>query len=210
MSLPQHHHRVQIQQNWLRATESAMEAGQSPLLESGMDRRLLNDIPVLLAYAEWCARRNDVTQPVMITGGVDALWPVPLLFSSDRCETQNSATLPVQLVYGGADRATYLASLTTHAADHVLSGTRYAIDLPPAMQPLQAAQTAPQTNATWRALPLTLLQDAKDADRRDNLSTYSTTLHRRHATAPTGFPDLWLAWIALVLTVALILLALFV
>ena len=80
MTLPQLHHRDQIFDDWQRTTEQALESGRHPLLALGMDRRLLYNMPLLLSLATWHHYRRDVAEPIMLTGGVDALWPVPLLY----------------------------------------------------------------------------------------------------------------------------------
>lgn len=200
MTLPNQHSATQIQQDWQQATEQATEAGRPPLLELGMDRQLINNLPVLLTLAAWTLNRTDITQPLLLTGDVDALWPVPLLYTTalPMRPHASGAAPSLQLVYGGADRATYLASLTTHATQRLHSGALYAVDLPVAMQPLLSTHTQPHANASWPALPLTLLHTA--------------TANRSIEPNPTAAPaldDPWLAWAALVMIVTLVLLAMF-
>lgn len=208
MRLPQRHTETQIHQDWQQATEIALEAGRPPLLELGMSRHLPASIPVVLTLAAWRATRTDPTQPVMVTGGVDALWPVPFCYLSEtvKNEGDETACAPVQFVYGGANQATYLATLTTQAEQRLQAATFYAVDLPASMQPLVASHSQPHVYATWQTLPLTLLQEASlDA------ATYSSnaTLQPAAGKLPAA-TDPWLVWLSLLIVVVLVLLALFV
>ncbi len=201
MTLPHQHTVPGILEDWQHATEQAVEAGRSPLLELGMDRRLLNNLPRLHALTTWTMRRTDVSQPLLLTGDVDALWPVPLLYPTPPDQAgQNTGqnTAPTaQLVYGGADQATYLASLTTYVPQRLQCGALYAVDLPAAMQPLANPQSQPHVNATWQTLPLTLLSTA-------------TQSPPSNPPAAPALDEPWLAWAALVMIIALVLLAIFV
>ena len=206
MTLPEHHHAIQIRQDWQQGTEQAIEAGRSPLLELGMDRQQLNNLPLLLTLANWSMSRIDLTQPLLLTGDVDALWPVPLFYAaaSQPNRHQQSMAPSVQIAYGGADRATYLASLTTNVSQRLQSGALYAVDLPVAMQPLLSMHTQPHANASWHLFPLTLLQRATAVQATVNNQTVSNS-----ATA-SARTDPWLAWATLVMIVILVLLAMFV
>jgi hypothetical protein len=201
MTLPHQHTVPQIRQDWQQATEQAVEAGRSPLLELGMDRRLLNNLPRLHALTTWTMSRTDVSHPLLLTGDVDALWPVPLLYPTQPEQagqkTRQSAAPAAQVVYGGADQATYLASLTTHVPERLQRGALYAVDLPVAMQPLVNPHTQPHVNATWQTIPLTLLATA----------TQSTP---SNPPAAPALDEPWLARAALVMIIALVLLAIFV
>jgi len=192
--------------DWQQATEQAIEVGCSPLLELGMDRRQLNNLPLLLTLTTWSRNRSDLTQPLLLTGDVDALWPVPLFYTATPLTTQEQQrnAPPVQLAYGGADRATYLASLTTHVAQRLQHGGLYTIDLPVAMQPLLNMRTQTHANANWQQLPLTLYHRATVDQPTATTPTLST------ATVVATGDDPWLAWAALVMIVALVLLAIFV
>ena len=163
MTAPSQHDPAQIQQDWQQATAEATEVGYSPLLVLGMDRRLLNDLPVLTALVNWQQARNDVTQPLLLTGGVDALWPVPLLYSANVPPAQRGARAapPLQLRYGGADEATLLATLTTCTPQRLQNGLLYAVDVPPAMQPLINQQSQRHVNAGWHTIALASLQRAE-------------------------------------------------
>jgi hypothetical protein len=165
-----------------------------------MDRRLLNDIPVLMALTRWQHTRDDVTQPLLITGGVDALWPLPLLYAGNTAAAQGEhrAASPIQLRYGGADEATYLASLTTCTPQRLQSGILYAVDLPPAMQPLINQQSQRHVNAGWHTFPLAIFQRA------------ATGTRARSQPEPTPVMDDWLVWTTLVVVVIMVLLALIV
>ena len=208
MSLARHQHRTQIQQHWLSATATAVEAGRSPLLEMGMGRRVIDNIPMLCAFAEWDAMRDDLTQPLFVAGGSDTLWPAPFLHMPQLIDSNVAAAAPIRIIYGGADQATYLASLVTHATDHLPTGAYYAIDLPSAMRPLLASHTAPHTHATWTMLPFTLLHTMEgSAEQTGSPGTQAFLNYSTSAPVPLNLGQ---SWAALVLVVALILLSLFV
>lgn len=218
MTLPYQHRTAQIYQDWQQNSEQAIEAGRSPFLELGMDRQQLNNLPLLLTLATWSRSRDDLAQPLLLTGDVDALWPVPLFYTAmPRPSRQQQSTAPsVQVAYGGADRATYLASLTTHVAQRLQSGARYAVDLPVAMQPLLSMYTQAHANASWHLFPLTLLHKATvdrftgdrfigDPPTASKLAiTNAAISNSTVASAPT---DPWLAWATLVTIVILVLLS---
>ncbi|MCB0082700.1 MAG: hypothetical protein KDE47_17280, partial [Caldilineaceae bacterium] len=237
MTLPALHTTSRIQDDWQRTIEQAVESGREPLLELGMDRRLLNNLPILLALATWNRSRYDVTTPLMMTGGVDALWPVPLLYvaSPIKLALQPNAaqrdlakgglaggdlagqveslpvahmttkTKPLQLLYGGADSATYLASLSTHANQRLQSGTLFAVDLPAAMQPIANPFTQPHVNANWYTFPLTLMHTIAPATATGSTSASLSTMPADDAIVAD---DPWLTWAALLIVVLLVLLAL--
>ncbi len=229
MTLPEQHRSAQICQDWQQSTEQAIEAGRAPLLEVGMDRQQLNSLPLLLTLATWSMSRTDLTQPLLLTGDVDALWPVPLFYTATRQSErhQPNSAPSVQIAYGGADRATYLASLTTHAAQRLQRGALYAVDLPVAMQPLLSMHTQPHANASWHLFPLTLLHRATVdhpiaeqataanstisntavSNSTASLSTVANSNSKSNEALATDDP--WLAWATLVMIVALVLLAIF-
>lgn len=234
MTLPHQHSVAQIQEDWEHATAQALESGRQPLLELGMDRRLLYNLPRLSALERWDDSRTDLTEPLMLSGGIDALWPVPLLYPtpptidgaehafvpatgvemrtpvslSTTDDDGPSAEVPdaasaasIQLTYAGADQATYLASLTTHAAHHLQSGLLYAVDLPAAMQPIMHSHGQPHVNATWSSFPLTFLH-------LTSVDTAATQSSTPHLVGSPSSDDLWLARIALMMIVLLVLFAL--
>lgn len=218
MSLPHSHSSRQIRQDWQRAMDTALEAGQVALLEWGAPRRQLYHLPILSAYQQWNASRGDVTQPVMLVGSLDTSWPVPLLLANaDQAASEETAgTPPVQQIYGGADQATYLATMTTQAAQHLPAGAFYAVDLPVAMHPLLAPAIQPHAHTAWHTLPLTLLfaayRHATIADRAIASATRSDpplpVQSRQPSTVTPAPPDPWLTWSALSMVIAMIVLAL--
>ncbi|MCB0064675.1 MAG: hypothetical protein KDE19_21275, partial [Caldilineaceae bacterium] len=168
MSLPQFQRSKQIRQDWQRTMDTALEAGQVALLEWGASRRQLSQLPTLATYQQWHMARGDVTQPVMLVGGLDTTWPIPLLLAPIIPATHAGGAPPVQLTYSGADQATYLAAMTTQATNSLPAGAFYTVDLPTAMQPLLAPMTQPHAHMAWHTLPLALLFAAYD-DRATHL-----------------------------------------
>lgn len=224
MSLPWMHQVTQIRQEWQRTIDTALEAGAPALLEWGAARRYLRHLPVLVAYDTWQSNRADIIEPVMIVGQLDSVWPAPLVLFRSRVEPD--APPPVQFIYGGADSATYLASVATQAAQRVQAGMFYAVDLPPAMQQTVAPVTQPHTHVAWQSLPTALVADANHQPSAavtpsmytasasasyaegSPLMRYPSVTHPPSATVMAADP--WLAWAALVLIVMLVGLALLV
>jgi len=182
---------------WQTQVEQALEAGQTPLLELGVNQQLLAGWPAQITLHRFLQTRTDILTPTVLVGGNSALWPVLLLQTVPPGEKTPVAP-PLHLLYGGADQATYMASVTTVAADRLLAcGLR--LDATPAsMTPGLAPLTNPSVPLPWSAITLALLPTPRPA-------APSTE------TAPmTSVLDPWLAWSTLVLVVLLVLLALFV
>ncbi len=211
MNWPRYHHSGQIQQDWQRTMDTGLEAGEPALLTWGTARYQLDDLPILSAYLPWNARRTDVTRPLMLTGSTDSSWPAPLLLpppstgGADPSGGEPFATPPpIQFVYGGADRVTHMASMTTQVATHQPAGSFFTTDLPTAMYPLFFPIVQPHAQLTWRLLPLGLLfiSEQQTIPRQRTAAEQSIALGSKNATDP------WLAWLTFVAIIALILLAL--
>lgn len=228
MSLPWMHQVTQIRQDWQRTMDTALEAGAPALLEWNAGRRQLRHLPALVAYHTWQVNRRDMNEPVMVTGQLDSTWPAPLVLFESHLEPGSPP--PVQFIYGGADSATYMASLATQAAQRIRAGMFYAVDLPPAMQQAVAPVTEPHTHVAWQTLPMALFATANrkpdvtfsppfhaatiSASYVASHSAVSTSMN--HASTRSPIPvtatvaDPWLAWAALVMIVLLVGLALWV
>jgi len=154
VTLPHQHSVAQIQEDWTHATAQAFESGRQPLLELGMDRRLLYNLPLLFALEQWCHTRSDMSEPLMITGGVDALWPVPLLYPT--------AQFPV-------NRGTYspVADLEEREYPSVVK------------EPERSNQENPIRNATDNASPMPLPFVYSGADEATHLASLTTQSMQR-------------------------------
>lgn len=181
-------------QAWQSQVEQALEAGQTPLLELGVNQRLLDGWAAQLALQGFTQTRTDILAPTLLIGGNSPLWPVLLL----QPESSAGGSPPLHLLYGGADQATYLASVTTLAAERWLACGLQADALPTSMSPGLAPLTNPSLPLSWAAMSLALLPVPHPAP---------PTLEAEPAPPAV---DPWLVWSALVLVVLLVLLALFV
>lgn len=184
-------------QAWQAQLEQGLEAGQTPLLELGVSERLLDGWAAQRAFDTFHQTRVDLLTPTLLIGGSSALWPAMLLQAADLSGPDRPAPA-LALLYGGADQATYMASVTTLAADRLLAGRFLIDDLPASMHPGLLPLTNPRAPLPWSALPLRLVNPLPvvPAALGDELG-------------PTAV-DPWLVWSALALVVLLVLLALFV
>lgn len=182
-------------QVWLRQVEQALEAGQTPLLELGLNQRLLDGWAAQLALHHFVQTRTDILTPSLLIGGNSPLWSVLLL--QPEPSAGGASAPPLHLLYGGADQATYLASVTTLAAERLLAAGLQVDALPASMAPGLAPLTNPSVPLPWAAMSLALLPVPHPAP---------PTLEAE----PTPPVDPWLAWSTLGLVMLLVLLALFV
>ena len=184
-------------QAWQAQLEQGLEAGQTPLLELGVSQRLVDGWAAQRAFAAFQQTRVDLLTPTLLIGGSSALWPTMLLHVTEVAGT-GSPSPALELLYGGADQATYMASITTLAAERLLAGRFQIDDLPASMHPGLLPLTNPSVPLPWSALPLQQVNPLPVAP-----ATLGDEL------GPTAV-DPWLVWSALSLVVLLVLLALFV
>ncbi len=178
-------------QAWQEQLAHGVEAGQTPLLTVGLSQRLLDSWVAQTTLATFDQSRTDIVTPTVLIGGNSTLWPVMLLHPPTAGTAPAAAAPPLALLYGGADQATYMASMTTVAADRLLAGTGRAHDLPASMHPALVPLTNPTVPLSWSALALSLCPPAPQAQ-------------------PTTTVDPWLLWSTFSLVLLLVLLALFV
>lgn len=184
-------------QMWQAQLEQGLEAGQTPLLELGVSQRLLDSWAAQRAFDAFHQTRTDLLTPTLLIGGSSALWPAILLQATEVAE-KGSPSPALELLYGGADQATYMASITTLAAERLLAGRFQINDLPASMHPGLLPLTNQSVPLPWSALPLRLVNP---------LPVAPAALGEE--LGPTAV-DPWLVWSALSLVVLLVLLALFV
>ena len=181
-----------IAQQWQRQIEESLEAGEAVWLEVGNSNRLVDQIQTLMALHTLAARRTDVMAPGLFVGGDGVVWAVMGL--SPAVATGSTASPGIMLLYAGADRATYMATLATlsgsatHRQQSLLTG------LPVGLLSWLWPVSQPGVMHQWSTLPfgLTSLKPSTSAD---------------DASANN---DVGLAWLALVVVIGLIITALFV
>lgn len=180
---------------WQAQVDQALEAGQTPLLELGVNQRLVDGWAAQLALDAFNQTRTDIVTPTLLIGGSSALWPLMLLHPPLSITSVSTTSVPASpslvLLYGGADQATYMASVTTVAGERLLASRLQTADLPASMHPGLVPLTNQTVPSPWSALGLPMITLPPPSQ-------------------PPTSVDPWLVWSALSLVVLLVLLALFV
>ena len=191
----------QIREAWRADIEAHLEAGQTPVLQMGLDRLILEGAPGLLALQTLAERRDDITAPLVLAGGTSPLWPAALMHGRPADRPPRSPD--IYPVYAGADVATWLASHTLYAGGTGPLRRRAFVGppagLPPAMAPLLAPMSEPGAAAPWETLPFYAVSLAEQDQQRRSGATLETL------AAPAS-PD-WTAYAAVMLAVLLVLAA---
>ncbi len=184
---------VTISTEWQNAIEAELEAGRTPVLDIGASNLILDDLGMLTALRILVARRVDVTAPVIIAGGNSALWLAGLMQRPPN--TALHRPLAPTIVFAGADRASYLATLTLFMPDRSAESGPRSQSAPASMAPLFTPYTQARAALPWDSLPFAVTEDALAATRAPG-------------SQRTAGLDLWVGWAAIGLTFLLILLAL--
>ncbi len=141
---------------WQRQIARGLEAGQSLSIHLGRDDLLLTQTQTLLALRSLAAARYDYTRPAVIAGGGSPLWIDALL--SRRTSAHDREIAGLDVVYGGADAATVLASRALYAdGTRPLRPTAYLrppAGLPAAMVAPIAPRAEPTPIYNWANQPL--------------------------------------------------------
>lgn len=181
-----------IAQQWQRQLDESLEGGEALWLELGVSNRVLDNVRALTALQLLASQRSDVTTPGLFVGGDGVVW---LTTCMSPAVTVNATAAPAMtLLYGGADRATYMATLATlpgpatHLRQTLLNG------LPVSMHSWLWPSSQPGATAQWSALPFRL--------------TMPTSTAGVHEEGTDG--DLGLSWLALVVVIGLVIAALFI
>lgn len=181
-----------IAQQWQRQIEESLEGGEALWLELGVSNRLVDNVQALTALHALAARRADVTTPGLFVGGDGVVWTAICMNPAVGAGTTSAPGMT--LLYGGADRATYMATLATlpgpatHTRQSLLTG------LPAGIRALLWPVSQPGVAPQWSALPFVM-------------TTPSRPISAHDASASS---EAWLPWLALVVVMGLIITALFV
>ncbi|MEZ4860049.1 MAG: hypothetical protein R3C14_02020 [Caldilineaceae bacterium] len=175
---------------WQAQVDASLEAGKQPLLELGINQRIMDDILTIAAFARLAATRQDPATSWILAGGEGVTWTATLLYDDEYGAVARPwpGALPVLVGYGGPELVTYMATLTT------LRLSSQPPVLPPAMGPWLQPLAHPGVAPGWNALPLAVAQQEQG------------TVMMVDAPAQ----DEWLLWLVSVVVGALIILALFV
>jgi hypothetical protein len=184
---------VTIYTEWQSEIEANLEAGRTPLLDLGGSNLILDDLCMLAALRTFVARRVDVTAPVMIAGGNSAFW-LAVLMQMQPISALRRPLAPT-IVFAGADRASYLATLTMFVPDRSSESGHMPQSAPANMAPLFTPYTQTRASLPWDLLPFAVTEEA-------------LAFTRSPGSQRTASIDTWVGWAAIGLTLLLILLAL--
>lgn len=190
---------VAIDVAWQSEIEASLEAGWRPLLDLGSSQLSLEDVTMLAALRTFIDQRVDVAAPVMLAGGHSVLW-LAVLMHPPSTTAQRQALAPT-LVFAGADRATYLATLTTLLPERFAETERLAQSAPANMTALFTPYTQARTALPWDLLPFAVTEEAL-ADPR------SSAEHQTVDSPDATRLEPWISWAAIGLTLLLVLFAL--
>ncbi|CAN5784338.1 hypothetical protein BH10CHL1_BH10CHL1_22810 [soil metagenome] len=189
---------IDISTEWQSEIEASLEAGGMPLLDLGSSTLSLDDLAMLAALRTFMDQRIDVTAPVMIAGGSSGSWLAALMQRSPNWGQRRP--LSPTLVFAGADRATYLATLTTMLPERPAEINHRAHIAPANMAPLFTPYTQARMALPWDLLPFVVTEEALAGPRASD---------RPLADPIDAHPiDLWVSGAAIGLVLLLILFAL--
>lgn len=175
---------------WQTEIETKLEAGATPLIQTGAPSNLLAGVPPLMAYRQFAARRTDITTPLMVAGGSSPLWLGLLLAPDDG----RGVPLPA-VVFGGPDPVNQFATVSTLSSGALTVPLPIRTGTPPALVSFYAPRLAPGAPAPWEALPFV------EVGERPQLGPADTAVE----SDPTYE---WIAWGVLLLALCLVLSAL--
>jgi hypothetical protein len=138
---------AEIAAAWQAEIESKLETGSTALLQAGAPDTLLTSTTTLLGLQHSTVQRTDIATPRLVAGGNSALWLGLLL--SPHASSGPHAPAPM-IIYGGADAATYLATVSMTGG--TTGGTTTAQPL--GMGAHLAPRLQPGVATPWEMLPL--------------------------------------------------------
>ena len=183
---------AKVAQQWQRQIEESLEAGEALWLETGNSNRLVDHLQALTALRSLAEQRTDVTVPGLLVGGDGVAWAA--MCTNPAVAAGSAASPGINLLYGGPDRATYIATLATlpgsatHRQQSLLTG------LPVGLLSWLWPSSQPGVTRQWSALPFML----------------TTPEPPTSANVASSNNDAGLAWLTLVAVIGLIITALFV
>jgi|688.fasta_scaffold164294_2 hypothetical protein len=180
-----------IAQRWQGQLDESLEAGETLWIEGGLSRRTVDHLPLLLALDQFARQRADVTTPGLFVGGDGIVWSAALL--SQVAAPNASPTTALTLLYGGADQASYLATLATLPGPSTHTRRQAATGLLVGMQAHFLPASQPGAAPAWSALPFALAERSSS-----------------QASEQSSGGETWLPWLTILVVIGLIITALFV
>jgi len=193
-----------IYADWQQQIDESVEAGEALLIEFGVSDSVLRHLPALLALDRLAAERTDFAIPWLLAGGDGVTWMAALMSSaSEGVVGQSPAMVPL---YGGADWATYLATVATVPGASMYLRNRIVTGAPAGMHALVIPATQPGAGLRWLSLPFLLLVQAQ--------STSTGAAYGNEGNGNEFYTvatqDRWVQWLTLLTVVGLLIVALFV
>lgn len=175
---------------WQTEIETKLEAGATPLLQTGASSSLLAGAAPLMAYHQFAARRTDITTPLVVAGGSSPLWLGLLLAPDDT----RGVPLPA-VVFGGPDLVSQFATVLILSSGALTAPSPIRTGTPPALAGFYAPRLAPGAVTPWESLPFVEVGERPQLGPAD-AAVESDPTHE------------WIAWGALLLALCLVLSAL--
>ena len=186
---------------WQAELDAGLEVGETPVFYLGQGPAMLGELVGPLALQWLDEERRDTRMPLAAGGGLGPYWLAALLH-------QRAADAPLLspatvFSYTAPDPATHAAALNLLDTRRSQFRRRPA-DLPPGFQPTFVANVQAGPFAA-EALPLQL---ASLSSRAANMNVSASHPADHTPAFLTGGRDGWVAWTAVVVAVALLLIAL--
>ncbi len=180
-----------VAQAWQGQLDESLEAGETLWLEGGLSRRAIDQLPMLLALDHFARQRADLTTPGLLLGGDGVMWTAALLSGATERRTGLAPALTIR--YGGADPASYMATLATLSGPSAHTRRHEATGLPVSMQALLLPTSQPGIAPACFSLPFVLTGQATTP-----------------SSDQTGDTETWLPWLTVLVVIGAIITALFV
>lgn len=191
-------------QGWQAELDASLETGETPVFYLGYGAGMLGELAGPLALQWLDETRRDTRMPLAVAGGAAPFW-LPALLHQRGPDTPLLSPSTV-FCFTAPDRATHLASLNTLDTRRLRFRYRPA-GLPPGFQPLFVAgvQAGPFVAET---LPLQLSTGLLASGGRTASKDAAGAFMDEEAAITASSRDGWVAWAAVVMAVALLLIAL--
>ena len=186
------HDRRAIRTAWQGQMSESLEAGEALTVELGVSSRVLDTMPALAAL-DALAKHSDMITPWLLMGGDGVAWATGLSIAAGQAAA-------LELLYGGADVATYMATLATLPGPSAHTRHRRATGLPAGLQSYVLPESQPGVTPLWSSLPFVLRAQIQPSTAAFAYTTAPVDLAQEQA----------LPWLALLVVIGLIVSALFV
>jgi len=190
-----HHDSRAIRTAWQAQMSESLEAGEALTLELGVGSRVLDNMPALVALDAF-AKHSALLTPWLLIGGDGVAWAAAMRTAGSPVG-QSAEFAPL---YGGADVATYMATLATLPSPSAHTRRHRATGLPVGLHASLLPETQLGVKPLWSSMPFVM-----GAQSQPSAATPEpTTVPIDQAEEPM------LPWLALLVVIGLIVSALFI